>query len=116
MVDVAKRLTHRIVAPARGGSNPLIHPIFLLVLVGRRQAVRHGTLTPAFAGSNPAAPAIFLCLENVASADVAELADALDLGSSAERREGSSPFIRTIWKSEAYQGFQMLGTLFVLPF
>ena len=27
-------------------------------------------------------------------ADVAELADALDLGSSAARREGSSPFIR----------------------
>ena len=28
-------------------------------------------------------------------ADVAELVDALDLGSSAERRGGSSPFIRT---------------------
>ncbi len=27
-------------------------------------------------------------------ADVAELADALDLGSSASGREGSSPFIR----------------------
>ena len=31
-----------------------------------------------------------------ACADVAELVDALDLGSSAERRGGSSPFIRTI--------------------
>ncbi len=30
------------------------------------------------------------------NADVAELVDALDLGSSAERRGGSSPFIRTI--------------------
>ena len=30
-----------------------------------------------------------------ADADVAELVDALDLGSSAERRGGSSPFIRT---------------------
>ena len=30
----------------------------------------------------------------VTDADVAELADALDLGSSAARREGSSPFIR----------------------
>ncbi len=30
------------------------------------------------------------------SADVAELVDALDLGSSAARRGGSSPFIRTI--------------------
>ncbi len=28
------------------------------------------------------------------NADVAELADALDLGSSSERSEGSSPFIR----------------------
>ncbi len=28
-------------------------------------------------------------------ADVAKLADALDLGSSSERSEGSSPFIRT---------------------
>ncbi len=27
MVDVAKWLTHRIVAPAFGGSSPLIHPI-----------------------------------------------------------------------------------------
>ena len=26
MVDVAKRLTHRIVDPAFGGSRPLIHP------------------------------------------------------------------------------------------
>ena len=30
------------------------------------------------------------------NADVAELADALDLGSSAARRMGSTPFIRTI--------------------
>jgi hypothetical protein len=29
------------------------------------------------------------------NADVAKLADALDLGSSSERSEGSSPFIRT---------------------
>ena len=29
-------------------------------------------------------------------ADVAELADALDLGSSSERSEGSSPFIRIL--------------------
>jgi hypothetical protein len=37
-------------------------------------------------------------------ADVAELADALDLGSSSERSEGSSPFIRiTIAKSAANQ-------------
>lgn len=34
------------------------------------------------------------------NADVAELVDALDLGSSAERRGGSSPFIRTILRSD----------------
>ena len=33
---------------------------------------------------------------NLWLADVAELVDALDLGSSAARRGGSSPFIRTI--------------------
>ncbi len=32
-------------------------------------------------------------------ADVAELVDALDLGSSAERRGGSSPLIRTKLKT-----------------
>ena len=31
-----------------------------------------------------------------ADADVAELVDALDLGSSAERRVGSTPIIRTM--------------------
>lgn len=30
---------------------------------------------------------------------MAELVDALDLGSSAARREGSSPFVRTLNKS-----------------
>ena len=39
---------------------------------------------------------IYERLKKVAEyADVAELADALDLGSSVARREGSSPFIRT---------------------
>ena len=54
--------------------------------------VRHQTLTLAFVGSNPAIPAI----QNNNNADVAKLADALDLGSSAERRGGSTPFTRTI--------------------
>ncbi len=34
-------------------------------------------------------------------ADVAELADALDLGSSSSRSEGSSPFIRIKTKKSA---------------
>ncbi len=33
---------------------------------------------------------------NATQADVAELADALDLGSSTARCEGSSPFIRIL--------------------
>ena len=37
-----------------------------------------------------------------ADADVAELVDALDLGSSAERRGGSSPFIRTTLRSSSF--------------
>jgi hypothetical protein len=50
-------------------------------MLGRSQAVRHGTLDPACVGSNPAAPAN--CFHaGIRSADVAELADALDLGSS----------------------------------
>ena len=48
-------------------------------------------MTLAFVGSNPAIPAI----QNNNNADVAKLADALDLGSSAERRGGSTPFICT---------------------
>ncbi len=37
-----------------------------------------------------------LCYDVLLIADVAELADALDLGSSSERSEGSSPFIRIL--------------------
>ena len=66
-------LARQIVALKAGGSNPLIHPTFLmyrsskeervhylargLLMMGCRQAVRHQTLTLAFAGSNPASPA-----------------------------------------------------------
>ena len=36
-----------------------------------------------------------------AGADVAELADALDLGSSASRRAGSTPAVRTkVWRTK----------------
>jgi hypothetical protein len=38
-------------------------------------------------------------------ADVMELVDMLDLGSSASRRAGSIPVIRTVIKSHSYSGF-----------
>ena len=37
---------------------------------------------------------VFAMIANAMFADVAELADALDLGSSTARCEGSSPFVR----------------------
>ena len=48
--------------------------------------VEHLTFNQRVAGSNPAWLTIY--------AGVAELADALDLGSSAARRGGSTPFTR----------------------
>ena len=44
-------------------------------------------------------------------ADVAELADALDLGSSSERSEGSSPFIRTFNKRSSRHELRTPGRM-----
>ena len=46
---------------------------------------------------------IYICYEIIVEADVAELVDALDLGSSAARHGGSSPSIRTNYKKVANQ-------------
>ena len=45
------------------------------------------TMTPAFAGSSPASPAKY--------GELVELADTLDLGSSAAKHKGSSPLLPT---------------------
>lgn len=75
MVGVAQLVEHRIVAPGVVGSIPIVHPIFQSA---RRKAWR------------------FRFSRVAGHADVVELVDTLDLGSSAERRKSSSLFIRTI--------------------
>ena len=55
------------------------------------QLVEHLTFNQRVTGSSP----VSLILKREI-AGVAELADALDLGSSASRRGGSTPFTRTI--------------------
>ena len=72
MVGVAQLVELRIVIPAVVGSNPIVHPISLLVKLTRE----------AFLSGN---------------AGVVELVDTLDLGSSASRRESSSLSFRTIY-------------------
>ena len=74
MVGVAQLVEHRIVTPGVVGSIPIVHPIF--------QSPRHIVWGFCFR---------FL------SADVVELVDTLDLGSSAARRESSSLSVRTIF-------------------
>ena len=70
MAIVAKWLTHRIVAPAFVSSILIGRPIML----GYGQVVKAPDFDSEIEGSNPSSPAI---------AGVAELADALDLGSSS---------------------------------
>ena len=74
MVGVAQLVEHRIVTPVVVGSIPIVHPIF----------------------QNPRRTAWGFCFR-VLSADVVELVDTLDLGSSAARRESSSLSVRTIF-------------------
>ncbi len=80
MVGVAQLVEHRIVAPGVVGSIPIVHPIYL---ERARQCL-------AFSFQSY-------------HADVVELVDTLDLGSSAARRKSSSLFIRTTLKSRLYE-------------
>ena len=61
---------------------------FWLPVVLLAQLVEHLTFNQRVRGSNP-------LQDTILHADVAELADALDLGSSTVRCAGSTPVIRT---------------------
>src|SRR5690606_27302660 len=88
MVDVAQLVESRIVIPAVAGSSPVVHPIFCNGPLA--QLVEQLTLNQLVVGSNPTRPTIFRF-----KAKVAELVDALDLGSSGATRESSSLSFRT---------------------
>ena len=69
-------------------------------MVGVAQLVEHGIVIPGVVGSKPIVHPIFykadsFCSVHRLNADVVELVDTLDLGSSAARRKSSSLFIRT---------------------
>ena len=77
MVDVAQLVELRIVTPAVEGSNPFVHPTFPLVCFS---ACLYGVWSFRYSARY---------------ARVAELVDALDLGSSGATRESSSLSSRT---------------------
>ena len=86
---------HRIVVPGVVGSSPISHPIFGGPLA---QLVEQLTLNQWVEGSNPSGPTTFLvCMmfqehgQSGITARVAELADALDLGSSGKPWGFESP-------------------------
>ena len=117
MAIVAKWLTHRIVVPALVSSITISRPIIFLGYSQAGKATDFDSIV--MPGWNPGTPQpLFIIFEPVTLqlvehltfnqrvegsspswliilSGVAELADALDLGSSAARREGSTPFTRT---------------------
>ena len=76
------------------GSTPIAGTIYK-IYEPLAQLVEHLTFNQRVEGSSPSWLITFLEVK-VIYAGVAELADALDLGSSAARRGGSTPFTRTI--------------------
>ena len=93
MVDVAQLVESRIVIPVVAGSSPVVHPSRFGSLA---QLVEQLTLNQRVPGSIPGRPTK---LKSYLSqkAKVAELVDALVLGTSGETRESSSLSFRTIY-------------------
>ena len=86
MVGVAQLVEHKIVALAVVGSIPIVHPIYFDVSCWRlKQAIVVKTMKAVN------------MLQHMPCAKVAELVDALDLGSSGATRESSSLSFRTIY-------------------
>ncbi len=86
MVGVAQLVEHKIVALAVVGSIPIVHPIFIESLTG---GLRQAKVVETMKAVN--------MLQHMPCARVAELVDALDLGSSGATRESSSLSFRTIF-------------------
>ncbi len=86
MVSVAQLVEPRVVIPVVVGSSPIAHPITM----------------PALAGSNGRD-------DGMSVAKVAELVDALDLGSSGATRESSSLSFRTSLPAGIRSGRRMTG-------
>ena len=78
----------RVVIPVVVGSSPIVHPMFQII-------------NRCFAFCLSLYKATILFDNSTLLAKVAELVDALDLGSSAARRAGSSPAFRTTIRSVA---------------
>ncbi len=85
MVGVAQLVEHWIVAPEVVGSRPIVHPIFSPV--GRSTVTLASRAATGLSAQQAFVPDF--------QAKVAELVDALDLGSSGATRESSSLSFRT---------------------
>ncbi len=73
-------------------------------MVGVAQLVEPRIVIPVVVGSNPIVHPTFLRASAFCYAEVVELVDTLDLGSSASRRESSSLSFRTIYTVIFYVG------------
>ncbi len=94
---IAQWIERRTSDPLVAGSTPARRAMYYFIGGSLAQLVEQRTLNPWVAGSSPAGPTIFYDDETEESARVAELEDALDLGSSGETHAGSSPALRTIF-------------------